>query len=56
MNNPDVNTKFLNNTSRNIDRLVNLVDDLDEITKLESGEQLLYKTNFIIQRSYKGSV
>lgn len=49
MNNPEVNTKFLNNTSRNIDRLVNLVDDLDEITKLESGEQLLYKQNFIIQ-------
>ena len=47
--NPEVNTKFLNNTSKNIDRLVNLVDDLDEITKLESGEQLLYKENFIIQ-------
>ena len=41
--------KFLNNTSRNIDRLVSLVDDLDEISKLESGEQKLYKTNFIIQ-------
>ncbi len=49
LNNPEVNTKFLNNTSKNIDRLVNLVDDLDEITKLESGEQLLYKENFNIQ-------
>ena len=29
--------------------MVNLVNDLDEITKLESGEQPLYKENFIIQ-------
>jgi two-component system, OmpR family, phosphate regulon sensor histidine kinase PhoR len=47
--NQDVNKKFLNNASRNIDRLVNLLEDLDEITKLESGEQLLIKENFIIQ-------
>jgi len=46
---PEVNKKFLHSTSRNIDRLVNLVDDLDEISKLESGEQLLYKENFVIQ-------
>ncbi len=49
LENPEVNRKFLSSTSRNIDRLVNLVDDLDEISKLERGEQLLYKTNFIIQ-------
>ena len=49
LENPEVNIKFLNNASKNIDRLVNLVDDLDEITKLESGEQLLYKQNFVIQ-------
>lgn len=49
MENPDVNKKFLSSTSRNIDRLVNLVDDLDEISKLESGEQLLYKENFVVQ-------
>ncbi len=46
---PEVNTKFLQSTSRNIDRLVNLVDDLDAISKLESGEQLLTWDNFIIQ-------
>jgi two-component system phosphate regulon sensor histidine kinase PhoR len=46
---PDVNKKFLQSTSRNIDRLVNLVDDLDSISKLESGEQLLLKDNFVIQ-------
>jgi len=49
MENPEVNKKFLGSTSRNIDRLVNLVDDLDEISKLERGEQLLYKSNFIVQ-------
>jgi two-component system phosphate regulon sensor histidine kinase PhoR len=45
----DLAKKFLTNTSRNVERLVSLVDDLDEISKLESGEQQLFKTNFIIQ-------
>ena len=49
MHKEDIAKKFLLNTSRNIDRLVNLVDDLDEISKLESGQQELYKQNFIIQ-------
>lgn len=53
LDNPDVNKKFLSSTSRNIDRLVNLVDDLDEISKLESGEQLLYQQNFVIQELLK---
>ncbi len=44
-----VRKKFLENTGKNVDRLVNLVNDLDEISKLERGEQLLYKQNFIIQ-------
>ena len=46
---PEVNKKFLQSTSRNVDRLVNLVDDLDEITRLEMGEQLLLMDGFIIQ-------
>lgn len=41
--------RFLENTAKNVDRLVNLMNDLDEITKLERGEQLLAKQNFIIQ-------
>ncbi len=49
LENPAVNHKFLTNASRNIDRLVNLVDDLDEISKLERGELQLYKEDFIIQ-------
>ncbi|HEX4851455.1 MAG TPA: HAMP domain-containing sensor histidine kinase, partial [Puia sp.] len=44
-----VRKKFLENTGKNVDRLVNLVNDLDEISKLERGEQLLYKQNFVIQ-------
>jgi two-component system phosphate regulon sensor histidine kinase PhoR len=53
LENPEVNKKFLQSTSRNIDRLVNLVSDLDAISKLESGEQLLIKENFVIQELLK---
>ncbi len=49
LENPEVNRKFLENASRNVERMVNLINDLDEISKLESNEQLLYKQNFIIQ-------
>ena len=49
MDNPDIRKRFLENTARNVDRMVNLVKDLDEISKLESGEQPLYKENFVIQ-------
>ncbi len=49
MENPSINKKFLENTARNVERMVNLVSDLDEISKLESGEQPLYKQNFVIQ-------
>jgi len=49
LENADVNKKFLQSASRNVDRLVNLVDDLDEITKLEIGEQQLIRDSFIIQ-------
>jgi two-component system phosphate regulon sensor histidine kinase PhoR len=49
LENPAVNKKFLENAARNVDRMVTLVEDLDEISRLESGEQPLYKQNFIIQ-------
>ena len=49
LENPSVNRKFLESTARNIDRLVNLIGDLDEISRLESGEQVLNPTNFVIQ-------
>ena len=53
LENESVNRKFLNSTARNIDRLVNLIDDLDEISRLESGEQILNKSNFVIQDLFK---
>ncbi len=49
LENTDVSKKFLESASRNVSRMVHLVSDLDEITRLESGEQPLYKENFIIQ-------
>ncbi len=49
INDPSVNVKFLENAAKNVERMVNLVNDLDAITKLESGEQPLYKQNFVIQ-------
>ena len=49
MDKPEVNKKFLGNAAKNVSRLVNLINDLDEISRLESGEQLIYKENFVIQ-------
>lgn len=46
---PELSKKFLENASRNVERMVNLVKDLDDISRLESGEQPLYKQNFVIQ-------
>lgn len=46
---PNVNKVFLKNATKNIDRLCRLIDDLDEISKLESGEMTINKEQFIIQ-------
>lgn len=53
MDSPEISKRFLENTARNVDRMVNLVEDLDEISRLESGEQPLYKENFVIQELIK---
>ncbi len=45
----EVNRKFLNNASKSIDRLVRLVDDLDEISKLEVGKIPMIQESFPIQ-------
>lgn len=45
----EVREKFLKNTSRGIDRLVRLVDDIEEISRLETGNITLEKENFPIQ-------
>lgn len=48
-----VNRKFLSNASKGIDRLVRLAEDLDHISKLESGQTPLSKENFNIQELVK---
>lgn len=49
LENPAVNKRFLEKAAANIDRLTNLLTDLDEISKLERGELHLLKQNFVIQ-------
>ncbi|MEI6582417.1 MAG: ATP-binding protein [Chitinophagia bacterium] len=49
MDDADTRKRFLENTSRNVERMVNLLEDLDEISRLESGEQPLYPSTFIVQ-------
>ncbi|MBW8686571.1 sensor histidine kinase [Chitinophaga sp. B61] len=50
---PNVNKVFLKNATKNIDRLCRLIDDLDEISKLESGEMTINGENFVIQELIK---
>jgi two-component system phosphate regulon sensor histidine kinase PhoR len=45
----NVNRKFLTNASKSIDRMVRLTDDLDHISKLESGKIPLIQESFPIQ-------
>lgn len=49
LENPEVNKRFLEKTASNVDRLTNLLNDLDEISRLERGELNLLKQNFVIQ-------
>ncbi|RAJ04150.1 two-component system phosphate regulon sensor histidine kinase PhoR [Chitinophaga skermanii] len=46
---PNVNKMFLKNATKNIDRLCRLLDDLDEISKLEVGEMTVTAEDFVIQ-------
>jgi two-component system, OmpR family, phosphate regulon sensor histidine kinase PhoR len=49
LHNNNVNEKFLQNASKNVSRLASLLNDLDEITKLESGEMIMLFEQFVIQ-------
>ncbi len=53
INDDTVNKKFLQNTSNNIQRLMDLVNDLDEITKLENEQtrldKIIFNCNELIQ-------
>ncbi len=46
---PSVNRKFLTNANKGIERLVQLLDDLGEISKLESGKMPIIQESFVIQ-------
>lgn len=46
LDDPNINRDYLQKTEKNIDRLIGLVDDLDTISSLESGEVRLVKTRF----------
>jgi two-component system phosphate regulon sensor histidine kinase PhoR len=48
MEDAEVNTHFLEKTANSVERLCNLVNDLEEIAKLESGEEQLEKETFDI--------
>lgn len=53
MENPEINKRFLEKTASNVERLTNLLNDLDEISRLERGELVLFKQNFVIQELVK---
>lgn len=53
LENPSVNRRFLEKAATNVERLTNLLNDLDEISKLERGELHLIKQNFIVQELVK---
>lgn len=46
---PAINEKYLQRASHNLDRLITIVEDLDVITRLESGEMILDKKAFEIR-------
>ncbi len=45
---PQINREYLERADRNLDRLISLINELDEITRLESGQTRLNKTRFDI--------
>ncbi|MGH2643808.1 MAG: sensor histidine kinase, partial [Chitinophagaceae bacterium] len=49
MEDKEVRGLFLEKTSKNVDRLCRLIEDLDEISRLESGEMPVTPETFIIQ-------
>lgn len=46
---PNINTKYLDRSEKNINRLIDIVNELDTISQLESGELKLNKTKFNIK-------
>ena len=53
---PDHNRKFLEKAARSVDRMVMLLEDLDEITKIESGSFELDRQSFDIVELCRESI
>jgi two-component system, OmpR family, phosphate regulon sensor histidine kinase PhoR len=52
LDNPSVATSFLQKAGKSIDRLSDLVNDLDLISKMESNEFPLNKSRFVVQELF----
>ncbi|MGV8092461.1 MAG: histidine kinase dimerization/phospho-acceptor domain-containing protein [Mangrovibacterium sp.] len=46
LDDPKINKLYLKRTEKSIDRMISIVEDLESITKLESGELKLRFENF----------
>jgi two-component system phosphate regulon sensor histidine kinase PhoR len=56
LNDKNINLKYLNLAERNINRLIEIIEDLDKITKLETGEIDLKPTKFNITELISGII
>ncbi|MDD4107202.1 MAG: ATP-binding protein [Prolixibacteraceae bacterium] len=50
---PKINMLYLKRTEKSVDRMISIVEDLESITKLESGELKLNMVNFDIVKTVK---
>ena len=46
---PEINVEYLERASRNVDRLISIVEDLDAISRMESGKFILDMQKFFIR-------
>lgn len=51
-----INKKYLRKAQKNINRMIHMVQDLDLITKLESGALVLSKKRFLLQRAIEEAI
>jgi two-component system phosphate regulon sensor histidine kinase PhoR len=45
---PNINRNYLQRAEKSVERMINIIDDLESISRLESGEMVLEKENFDI--------
>lgn len=53
MNDPKIKTLYLQRAEKSVDRMISIVEDLESITKLESGELQLKKEKFDIVKLFE---